>query len=268
MDPVYAALPDVHVLPSHLDVPGVGTIVANAFVLLAEQPVLIDTGLAVDGNEFMTALEAVIDPKDLQWIWITHDDADHTGNLQAIFERAPEAKIATHALGALRMSTWCPIPLDRVHALQVGEMFDVGDRILHTIRPPVFDNPTAIGIYDSSTRTLFSVDSFGAILPSVAQDVEEYAEPELIGGMTAWTTFDSPWTHLVDPKKFAALLNQVRELDPTHVLSSHLPLATGRVDTLLKVLESVPEAAPFVPPDHVGFAEIVAQMGPPPSPGA
>ena len=58
MDPMYQPLPDVHVIPSHLDVPGVGTIIVNAFVLLAEQPVLVDTGLGVDSEQFMAALES------------------------------------------------------------------------------------------------------------------------------------------------------------------------------------------------------------------
>ncbi|HLI73295.1 MAG TPA: MBL fold metallo-hydrolase [Acidimicrobiales bacterium] len=266
MDPTYQALPDVHVIPSHLEVPGVGVILVNAFVLLAEQPVLIDTGLAVETEPFMAALEAVIDPAELRWVWLTHDDSDHTGSLGAVMARAPQAKLATHGLGALRASTCCPIPLDRVHALQVGDELDVGDRTLHAMRPPVFDNPVSIGIYDDSTRTLFPVDTFGAILPGVLQDAADYAEPELVGGMVAWTAFDSPWTHLVDRAKFAAVLDGVRQLDATNVLSSHLPAAKGCLDQFLKIVESVPDADPFVPPDHVAFAAIVAQMGPPPSP--
>jgi hypothetical protein len=265
MDSIYQPLSDVHVIPSHLDVPGVGLILVNAFVLLSEQPVLIDAGLGVDSEQFMAGLESVIDPADLRWVWLTHDDMDHTGSLSAVMARAPQAKLATHGLGALRIATWCSIPLDRVHALQVGEMVDVGDRELRAIRPPVFDNPTSIGIYDQSSRTLFPADTFGAILPGVAENAADFAEPELVGGMTAWTTFDSPWTHLVDRSRFGAVVDDVRRLDATHILSSHLPYATGCLDQFLKIVESVPDAEPFVPPDHTAFAGIVAQMGPPPA---
>ena len=264
MDPTYQATPDVHVLPTHLEVPGVGTIIVNAFVLTSEQPVLIDTGLAVESESFMAALEAVIDPSELAWVWLTHDDSDHTGSLGEVMARAPRAKLATHGLGALRASTCCAVPLDRVHALQVGDKIDAGDRTLHAVRPPLFDNPTSTGIYDDSTQTLFPVDTFGAILPGVAEDVAEYAEPELAGGMAAWTTFDSPWVHLVDRGRFAEVLDGVRKLGATTVLSAHLPAARGRLDDFLKIMESVPDADPFVPPDHEAFAAIVAQMGPPP----
>ncbi len=264
MDSSYQPLPDVHVIPSHLEVPGVGVILVNAFVLLSERPVLIDTGLGMDSTQFMATLESIVDPAELGWIWLTHDDADHTGSLQAVLERAPQAKLATHALGALRASTWCALPLDRVHALQVGSTIDAGDRTLHALRPPVFDNPTSTGIYDPSTGTFFAVDTFGAILPGVVENVADLAEPELVGGMTAWTTFDSPWLHLVDRVRFGEVLDDVRKLGATNVMTSHLPAAIGQTDVLLKILESVPDAEPFVPPDHEAFAAIAAQMGPPP----
>jgi hypothetical protein len=146
----------------------------------------------------------------------------------------------------------------------VGSTIDAGDRTLHAIRPPVFDNPTSLGFHDPSTGTLFIVDTFGAILPGVVENASDLAEPELVGGMTAWTTFDSPWTHLVDRGRFGEVLDDVRKLGATNVMSSHLPAAIGQTDALLKIIEAVPDAEPFVPPDHEAFAAIVAQMGPPP----
>src|SRR5687767_15646922 len=103
MDAPYAATPDVHVLPSHLPLPGLGVLPINAYVLHAEQPVLVDTGLAVEGDAFVEALQSVIDPATLRWVWLTHDDADHTGNLQRVLELAPQARLVCHALSAMRM---------------------------------------------------------------------------------------------------------------------------------------------------------------------
>jgi hypothetical protein len=260
MDQPYRAGDDVTVLPSHLDVPGVGTIVVNAFVLHAAQPVLIDTGIAVDTDDFIAALRSVIDPADLAWVWISHDDTDHTGSVQRVMELAPRARLATHGLGALRMTTWWPAPLDRVHALALGDRIDAGDRTLVALRPPTFDNPTTTGFFDDRTSTLFAVDSFGAILPSAVNDVNDVAEDDLVGGMVAWATFDSPWTHLTDRALFGGALDEVRRMDPARILCSHLPPVSGRVDQLLKVMESVPDAEPFVAPDAAAFAEIAAQL--------
>src|SRR4051812_46537766 len=141
MNQPFKATDDVHVLPTDLVVPGVGTIPVYSYVLLSREPVLIDTGLGIDSPAFVDALRSVIDPAELRWIWLTHDDSDHTGSLQTLMELAPNAKLATHGLGALRMSTWFPLPLDRVHALALGDQLDVGDRTLRAVRPPTFDNP-------------------------------------------------------------------------------------------------------------------------------
>jgi glyoxylase-like metal-dependent hydrolase (beta-lactamase superfamily II) len=260
MDQPYRAAPDVYVLPTHLPIPGVGNLLVNSFVLLAEEPVLIDTGLGLDGPDFVAALESVIPPGDLRWIWLTHDDADHTGGVQKVMELAPRARLATHAFSALRMATWWPVPLDRVHALTLDDRLRVGDRTLQAVRPPLFDNPLSVGVYDESGGTLFSVDSFGAILSEVTQDASEIPEADLAQGMVVWGTFDSPWTHLVQRDRFEAVLDRVRRLDPQRVLSSHLPAVRGGVDALLEVLGSIPDAEPFVPPDQAAFDQMLQQI--------
>lgn len=261
MDASYRATSDVHVLPTSLPVPGVGNIIVNSYVILAEQPVLVDTGLAVDAADFEQALRDVIDPAELRWVWLTHDDADHTGNIERAMTLAPKAQLVTHALGALRMSTWWPLPLDRVQAIRPGDRLDVGDRQLTALRPPVFDNPMSTGLIDDKTGALFSVDAFGAILPTTPQNAADIAEGDLVGGMTAWTTFDSPWTHLVDRDQFGRAVDEVARLNPKTIFSSHLPAATGTsLGQFLKVLESVPDADPFVAPDQEAFKAIVAGM--------
>jgi hypothetical protein len=123
----------------------------------------------------------------------------------------------------------------------------------------------SIGIYDESRATLFSVDSFGAILPEVTRDAAEIPEGELTQGMVAWGTFDSPWTHLVQADRFGAVLGAVRRLDPQRILWSHLPAASGSMDRFLKVLENLPEAEPFVAPDQAAFEQMLAQLTAPPA---
>ena len=56
MDAPYHAAPDVHVLPANLTLPGVGVLPANAYLLMAEEPVLIDTGIRVDTEDFIAAV--------------------------------------------------------------------------------------------------------------------------------------------------------------------------------------------------------------------
>lgn len=261
MDAPYQATPDVHVLPSSLELPGVGVLTINAYMLLSEEPVLIDAGIAVDGEEFVEALTSVIDPGALRWVWLTHDDADHTGSVQRVLELAPNARLVTHAFSALRMATWWPVPLERVHAMPVGGQLHVGDRTLTAIRPPLYDNPMSTGIFDGATGAMFSVDAFGAILPEATQDVAEIPQDALTSGMVGWATSDSPWAHVVDRQRFNQVLEDVHGLQPSHIFSSHLPAATGSsLERFLQLLEAVPDAEPSMSPGQEDFAHMVAAM--------
>jgi len=266
MNTPYQATPDVHVLPSHVSLPGLGVLPVNAYVLLAAEPVLIDTGLAADGDEFMAALSSVVDPAQLRWVWLTHDDADHTGNLQRVMEAAPRARLATNGLAALRMASWWPVPLDKVHAVRVGDRLPVGDRTLRALAPPLFDNPLSTGLLDEATGAMFSVDSFGALLPAPATDAADVPADVLAAGMQAWAAADSPWAHLVDRARFAGVLDGVRALAPSTILSSHLPAARGTsMERFVDVLATVPDAEPAVAPDHREFAALVAALALPPT---
>ena len=69
---------DVTVLNDHIEIPGLGFLPVNAFVLHAEQPVVIDSGLSTLDKDFVSALAQVLDPADVRWFWITHPDRDHT----------------------------------------------------------------------------------------------------------------------------------------------------------------------------------------------
>jgi glyoxylase-like metal-dependent hydrolase (beta-lactamase superfamily II) len=272
MDAPYQAAPDVHVLPTNLALPGVGVLPVNAFVLLAQEPVLVDTGIGFDGPDFIDALASIIDPSALRWVWLTHDDADHTGSVERVLELAPQAKLVTNAFSALRMATWWPVPLDRVHAIRPGDQLAVGDRTLRATVPPLFDSPLSIGFLDESTGALFSVDSFGGILPGPTQSAEDVPAEALAGGMMAWALSDSPWLHVADRETWAGVLDGVRRLAPSRIFSSHLPAASGTsLDTFLALLATVPDAEPFVPPGHEEFGYMVAaitaaQQAPPGAP--
>jgi glyoxylase-like metal-dependent hydrolase (beta-lactamase superfamily II) len=261
MDSPYRASADVHVLPANLELPGMGVLPVNAYLITAEEPVLVDTGLGVDEDDFVDALSSLIAPERLRWIWLTHDDADHTGSLRRVMELAPQARLVTHGFSALRMSTWWPLPMDRVHAIRPGDEIHVGDRTLTAVAPPLFDNPTSTGLLDRSTGALFSVDAFGAILPEPTQSAADVPPEALAGGMLGWATSDSPWVHLTEPAEFGKVLDRVRQIRPTRIFSSHLPAADGTaLEDFLAVLQQVPSAEPFVPPSSDEFAQLVAAL--------
>ena len=182
VQPPFEATTDIAVLPFFHPIPNMGVLPVNSFVIQAQEPVLVDTGLGMDTEEFMKSLRSVVNPRDLKWIWLTHDDSDHTGSIKEVLEAAPDARLVINFIGASRMSADWPVPMQRVYFLNPGESIDVGDRKLNAVRPPVFDAPGVNGIYDDKAKVFFSVDSCGAIIPSPTQDAADIPTEDLERG--------------------------------------------------------------------------------------
>jgi glyoxylase-like metal-dependent hydrolase (beta-lactamase superfamily II) len=259
MDKAFEFAPGIEVLPSHVPLPEMGYLPINAFVIKADEPVLVDTGTGRDSDEFMKTLRMVVDPQELKWVWITHDDSDHTGSIQKILEAAPKARLAANALAVMRMNAAWPVPMDRVYWLNHGDGISVGDRKLTAIRPPLFDNPTTIGIYDDKSDIFFSADCFGAIIPTLAQDADDLKEDALAQGMLSWASGDCPWVHAIPPEVFARQLDTLRQLAPKSILSAHLPPASGMTARLLDTLALVPASKPFIAPKQAVLAQMLTQ---------
>ncbi len=261
MEEIYKATSDIEVLSTNFPIPGLGLVPVNAFVLRAAEPVLVDTGVMAESEAFMSALKAAIDLDDLRWIWLTHTDFDHIGSLQRILDEAPHVRVITTFLGVGIMSLANPLPMDRVNFVNPGEKISVGDRTLTAVKPPVFDNPSTTGFYDDKSGALFSSDCFGALLESVPQQAEDLSEQALREGQVLWATVDSPWIHNVSETAFATSLDNLRRIEPSMVLSSHLPAARGdMLEKLLDSLAAAPGAQPFVGPDQAALEQMLKEM--------
>lgn len=253
---------DVTVLNDHLEVPGVGFLPVNAFVITAREPVVVDTGLSLPDRDFLATLSSVIDPTTIRWIWLTHPDRDHTGGLSQLLEIAPRAQVVTTFLAVGIMSTYQPLPLDRVFLLNPGQHLDVGDRTLHAFRPALFDNPATVGFYDDRSRACFSSDCFGAPLATAAfaesTDVREVPPDDLRAAQLLWAAIDSPWVHGVDTGRFLQTIASMPSADADVVFSTHLPPAIGLGAQLSATLAQAPQSQPFVGPDQEALRHMLA----------
>jgi glyoxylase-like metal-dependent hydrolase (beta-lactamase superfamily II) len=258
--------PDVVALGDAAPIPGLGFLPVNAYLMHAEQPMLIDTGLPNSQEEFLEHLWSHIEPADLRWIYLTHPDRDHTGSLMRILEAAPAARLVTTFLGMGILTLEYEIDPRRVFLLNPGQRLDLGDRRLSAFRPPVYDSPATTGFYDELTGTCFTSDCFGAPMASAeltaVEDIGEVPHDDLIAGQRLWATVDSPWVSRVDRSAFATSLEPLRRLDPPVVLCTHLPAARGAAASLLDTLADAPDADPFVGPDQAALEAMLAELEP------
>ena len=264
--PVHKVRPDISVLKDSLEVPGIGHLPVNSFVLLAAQPVVIDTGLGLPDRNFLEAVGSVLDPADVRWIWLTHPDRDHTGGIFDLLDAAPEARVVTTFLSAGLMSCERPLPLDRLYLLNPGQTLDVGDRTLTGFRPPLFDNPATVGLFDDRSGVCFSSDCFGGPMSSAelarADDVAAVDVEELRAAQLLWATVDSPWVRNVDIEKFLGTFQTLLDREPELVLSTHLPPAHGITDSMIDTLGSAAGESAFVGPDQAALEQMLAGFEP------
>lgn len=258
---------DVSVLADQLEVPAIGFLPVNAFVLHSDEPVVVDTGLSLPGRGFVDAVRTVINPADVRWIWLTHPDRDHTGGLFDLLEIAPRARVVTTFLGMGIMSTERPLPIERVYLLNPGQSLDVGDRTLTGFRPPLFDNPATVGFFDHRNGICFTSDCFGAPMPTAelatCGDVANAPADALQAGQLLWAAVDSPWVHCVDRARFLDTITPLRDFDPAVILSTHLPPAPGRAAEFLDRVAGAPDANPFTGPDQAALEQMLATFEPP-----
>jgi hypothetical protein len=260
MDRPFEVAPDIYVLPSFVAIPAVGYLPVNAFLFAGDEPVLVDTGFHAESEQFLDALASLIDIGRIKHLLISHDDGDHTGSLGRILDLAPDAEVLTHGLAALRMRFTLEIPLDRVHAIVPGDEIRAGEWNFRVFRPPLFDNPTSLGLYESHAAVMFPVDCFGGLVPRPAERAEEYPPEDLARSIMMWGSFDDPWVQHYDRGAYTEMLDEVRAMPADVVLSSHLPPATGIFDRLVAGITALPDAAPFVPPNQAAFAQMVSAM--------
>jgi flavorubredoxin len=257
----YRPASDIDVLTTPFPIPGFGLVPINAFVLHGPEPVLVDTNAGVESDAFMSALRSVIDPSELKWLWLTHTDFDHIGSLHPLLTENSDLRVITTFLGAGIMTLTAPLPMERLHLVNPGQQITVGDRTLTAFKPPTFDNPVTTGFRDDKSGAVFSADCFGALLSAVPESAADLSDDELRQGQVFWATVDSPWLHKTDGSLLAKELDAIREMNPSMILSSHLPAAPGdMLEPLLASIAAAPAAQPFVGPDQAALEQMLAEM--------
>lgn len=256
-------LPGVDVLTADVDIPGLGHLPINVYVLDGAEPLLVDTGSLAHRDEFRAALHSTVDVADLRWIWLTHTDFDHIGLLHELLAENPALRVITTFLGVGIMGLFDPLPMDRVNFVNPGETITIGDRTLTAVKPPSYDNPITVGFHDDLTGALFTADSFGALLPALPDRADDLPADELHQGQVTWGSIDASWMHSVDPALLSKELDRVRRIEPTMVLSAHLAPAPGSLlDPMLDAIAAVPGAPRFAGPDQAALDAMLAEMAP------
>lgn len=200
----------------------------NSMVIRGREPVIVDTGAPLHRSVWLEKVFSVVEPEDVRWIFLSHDDGDHTGGLLDVLERCPHATLVTNFFSVERLGLEKPaLPLHRMRWLEPGDRLDVGDRVLQLFRPPIFDGPTTRGLFDPTTAAMWIVDTFACLTPG-SLDADDLSEPQL-AQMAAMNSAVSPWHAWLDRAVYARHVDAVEAYGARTVASAHGPVLRGRL---------------------------------------
>jgi flavorubredoxin len=239
----------------------------NSLVIRGAEPVVVDTGAPNNREQWLADVCSVVEPEDVRWIFLSHDDVDHYGNLPQILDACPNATFVTNWFIGERMGCAFEAPLDRCRWIDHGQSFDAGDRRLVAFRPPAFDSPTTRGLFDPTTGVYWAVDSFAAPVMAPADDVADLDAGYWAGVVPSATRSMTPWIDLVDERKWIAAVDATEALGVRTIASCHSPLITGDdVATAFDLLRQAPTAPPMPLPGQADLEAILAAVaGPAPA---
>lgn len=134
----------------------------NAYVLLDEQTVLLDTVDKAVGDLFFENLEHTLAGRGLDLIVVNHMEPDHCATLGEALHRYPRAKVVGNAKTLTMIGQFFDLDLtDRTVTVKEGDTLTTGRHILTFLMAPMVHWPEAMVTYDTTDKTLFSADAFG-----------------------------------------------------------------------------------------------------------
>ncbi|MDQ4054405.1 MAG: MBL fold metallo-hydrolase [Actinomycetota bacterium] len=225
-EPVQLA-PETFLITNMAQLDGDTYLPVNSMLIRGEEPVIVDTGAPVHRELWLEQVFGLVEPQDVRWVFLSHDDGDHTGALHDVLDLCPNATLVTNFFTTDRLGLERPLPMDRMIWREPGETFDAGDRRLRLMLPPIFDGPTTRGLYDESTGVMWAVDSFAALAPGVVHHVEDLPKDMYDETFRLVNSLVSPWHQWLDTGLYGRHVDSVESLRPEVVASAHGPILTG-----------------------------------------
>ncbi len=133
----------------------------NAFLIIDEKIVLIDTVKKEFFNDLMENISQIVDPKRIDYVISNHTEMDHSGSLPLVMHRIGEEKpVYCSKMGYKNLSRHFQKKLN-YHAVETGGELSLGKRTLTFLETRMLHWPDSMFTYLKEDKILFSSDAFG-----------------------------------------------------------------------------------------------------------
>ena len=134
----------------------------NAYVLLDEKTVLLDTVDHSVSGHFFENVAYALNGRPLDYIVVHHMEPDHAKTLEDTVLRYPDAKIICNEKIRDMIKNYFTFDIDsRAILMNEGDTMCFGKHTLAFVMAPMVHWPEVMVSFDVATGTLFSADAFG-----------------------------------------------------------------------------------------------------------
>jgi flavorubredoxin len=256
----YALTDDTVLIPTIAAAPDGTFVSVHTLVIRGAEPVILDTGCSLVADEWAEHAFSAVEPEDVRWVVLTHDDHDHVGNIHLVMERCPNATLVCNYLTVARLVGDVELPIDRMRWVNQGESLALADRTLQFVRPPLFDSPTTRAVFDPTTGVMWGADSFASSLPGEVYEIGDVPEAMIDESFPMHNQWNTPWLEWIDAARFDAHLAATASLPITAWASAHGPVFRGEQidDAFARTRAFVGAPCPPVPgQDVLAFLQTV-----------
>ncbi|MEG3849227.1 diflavin flavoprotein [Microcoleus sp. herbarium19] len=133
----------------------------NSFIIRGEKTALVDTSHEKFRQQYMETLTGEIDPKEIDYLIISHTEPDHSGLVKDVLALAPQAIVVGAKVAIQFLENLIHQPFERL-VVKNGDKLDLGNgHIIEFVSAPNLHWPDTIFSYDSKTQVMFTCDAFG-----------------------------------------------------------------------------------------------------------
>jgi flavorubredoxin len=132
----------------------------NAYLLLDEKTVLIDTVDICYSDIFLKRIEYILNGKPLDYLIVNHMEPDHSGSIRLLRRQYPGVEIVGNSKTFGMLEGYYGIT-SGLREVKEGDTLDTGSRKLRFYMAPMVHWPEVMFTYDPAEKILFSADAFG-----------------------------------------------------------------------------------------------------------
>lgn len=135
----------------------------NAYLLLDEQTVLLDTVDNAVGEQFLENLEATLEGRPLDYLVVHHVEPDHLAMMSAVLRRHHETRLVCSAQAAKFIGQFFDIQFHTAPLIvKEGDTLTTGKHTFTFVAAPMVHWPEVLVSYEETEKILFSADAFGS----------------------------------------------------------------------------------------------------------